>query len=106
MKRVVLVAPFNTLTRAVARKSRVLAFLMPSQIDNREQIRILLAGPSPPEITIIHGSKDISLPITMGRELAGIDHESINFHEIPDADHVGILVSHRDLIFQELLGKP
>lgn len=79
VKRIVLVAPFNTLTQAVARKSKLLAFLMPSRIDNRKQIKALLSGPSPPVITIIHGRQDASLPVAMGRELAAIDPEKIQF---------------------------
>lgn len=105
VRRIVLVAPFNTLDRAVALRSRVLAFILFSQIDNVEKVRLLLAKPSPPEITIIHGTRDTVLPVTMGRELAAVDPENILFHEIEDGGHVEILTSQRDLIFKAVLGK-
>lgn len=105
VKRIVLVAPFNTLRKAVAVKSKFLSILMPSQIDNREIIKKLLKRKSPPEITILHGTKDTSLPIAMGKELASIDDEKIIFHEFPDDDHVNILSRRSDLIFHSLNGQ-
>jgi pimeloyl-ACP methyl ester carboxylesterase len=104
VRRIVLVAPYNTLTRALARTSRILAFLIPSQIDNLAQIRTLLQRQPAPEISIIHGTLDTTLPVSMGRELVAIDPETIFFAEISAADHVSVLTLAQDQIFARLLG--
>ncbi len=104
VKRIVLVAPFTTLRKAVAEKSIILSLLMPAQIDNREIIRKLLAAEVSPEITIFHGARDTSLPVSMGRALAAIDPERIEYFELPEDDHVSLLTSRRDLIFRTLNG--
>ena len=101
--RIILVAPFNTLRKAVAQKSTILSVLMPAQIDNAKLIENILTNDDKPSITIIHGSKDISLPVEMGRELAEIDPELINYYELPESDHSSLLTTHRDLIFHTLL---
>ena len=103
VSRIVLVAPFDTLRKAVARRSVILAALMPAQIDNVKLIRNILANADKPSITIIHGSKDTSLPVETGRELAAVDPGHINYYEIPQGDHSSILTTHRDLIFYTLL---
>lgn len=105
VKRIVLVAPFTTLRKAVAEISFLLSVLMPAQIDNRQIIRQLLAGEDPPEITILHGVKDTSLPVEMGRELAAIAPDRINYFEFPEDDHVSILTTRRDLILDTLTNR-
>ncbi len=105
VKRIVLVSPFNTLTKAVALQSWLLSILMPSQINNNKIIRKLLDSDHPPQIMILHGSLDTTLPVTMGRELAAIDPEKIDFYEFTDDDHVSLLTTRRDLIFNLLNGR-
>jgi hypothetical protein len=100
---IVLVAPFDTLRRAVAQRSVILAVLMPAQIDNVALIKSILAKNDKPSITIIHGIRDTSLPVEMGRKLANLDTEFIEYFEIPQGDHVSILTTHRNLIFDSLL---
>ncbi len=102
--RIVLVAPYNTLKRAVSLRSEILALLMPAQIDNVSIIKTLLLRSNPPEIVIIHGTEDKSLPVQMARELFNIDTEMITYHEIPQGGHINILTTHRDLVFHSLLG--
>jgi pimeloyl-ACP methyl ester carboxylesterase len=104
VKRIVLVAPFDTLRRAVAVRSFLLAVLIPSQIDNRLLIAKLLAAPNPPAITILHGERDTTLPVRMGRNLHAVAPQKIAYREFPDDDHVSILTNQRDLIFATLLG--
>ena len=104
VQRIGLVAPFNTLRQAIAKKSLLLSILMPDKIDNRELIRILLASDQPPLITIYHGGLDTSLPISMGRELAALAPDRILFYEFPEDDHVNILSRRRNLIFRSLNG--
>lgn len=103
--RIVLVAPFNTLRKAVAVQSWLLSVIMPAQIDNRKIIRKLLQDQPAPQITILHGSLDKALPVSMGRELAAIDPGKITYYEFPEDDHVTILTTQRDLIFNTLNGQ-
>lgn len=99
---VVLVAPYNNLKDAVAhRLGRLIAYLMPAQVDNVALTATILAKPDPPRIVIVHGSKDRSLPVEMGRQVAAVD-ERVILHEIPTGDHVTVLTTHRDLIFHSL----
>ena len=106
VSRIVLVAPFDTLRNAVAQRSVILAALMPAQIDNVALIRSVLDSDDIgiPSITIIHGSKDTSLPVEMGRKLAAVNPDLIKYCEIPQGDHSSILTTHRDLIFHSLIG--
>lgn len=106
--RVVLVAPFTTLRKAVAQKSFLLSILMMAQVDNIKLLQSILADSNPYEtkVVIIHGTADKSLPFAMGEELAAINPKKILFFEIMDGDHTGILTSHRDLIFHATLGIP
>jgi pimeloyl-ACP methyl ester carboxylesterase len=103
VSRIILVAAFDTLRKAVAQRSIILAALMPAQIDNVKLIRNILANDPIPSLTIIHGSKDTSLPVEMGRKLAAVNPDLINYYEIPQGDHISVLTTHRDLIFHTLL---
>lgn len=105
VKRIVLVAPFDTLRRAVALKSWLLALILPSQIDNRELIDKLLHEPNPPAITIFHGAGDLTLPVRMGRNLREVAPERIDYREFPEAGHVDILTTRHDLIIATLTGR-
>jgi len=104
VERIVLVAPFNDLKQAVKQKSWLLSVLMPSQIDNRRLIRQLLAEDKPPRIIILHGAQDATLPISMGRELAQLEEEKIEFHPYAEDGHVDILTRRRRMIFTSLNG--
>ena len=41
----------------------------------------------------------------MGRELFAVDRAHLTYHEFPEDDHVSILSTRRDLIFQALNGR-
>lgn len=105
VRRIVLVAPFDTLRRAVALKSWLLALILPSQIDNRELIRALLHSPNPPTITILHSTNDQTLPVRMGRNLRDVAPDQLTYREFPDDSHVGILTTRHDLILDALSGR-
>lgn len=105
VKRIVLVAPFDTLRRAVALKSWFLALILPRQIDNLALIDRLLHGPNPPRISIFHGASDRTLPVRMGRNLRDVAPEKIDYREFPDDNHVGILSTRHDLILSALIGQ-
>ncbi|MBU0675423.1 MAG: alpha/beta fold hydrolase [Proteobacteria bacterium] len=102
--RIVLVAPFDTLRRAVAQKSFILSIIMPAQIDNQTLLQKILLHSQPPEVTILHGALDTTLPVEMGRTLAGVDSSKITYFEAQNDDHVSILTTHRELIFDSLVG--
>lgn len=104
INRIVLVSPFNTLRGAAAELSVFLSIIIPVQIDNRELIQKLVSRDQPPKITILHGAKDKSLPVTMGRELARLAPRKIRYYEFQNDDHVSILYKRRDLIFKSLNG--
>lgn len=101
---IVLVAPFSDLKEGVAEKSWFLSVIMPSQIDNRELLSTLLSAANPPQISILHGKRDTVLPFTMGRDLAQVDPEQIDFYPCANDDHTSILTNQRELIFGLLLG--
>ncbi len=90
---VVMLAPFNTMKRALFRKFGPLAWLIPDNIDNRKLLRSLLTGKPCPPITIIHGDADASLPVAMAEELAAIDPERVVLHIVPGGTHTSILAS-------------
>lgn len=104
VKRIVLVAPFDTLRRAVALKSWLLALILPSQIDNRELLAQLLHEPNPPAITIFHGASDQTLPVRMGRNLRDVAPERLDYREFPDDGHLAILSRRHTQILAALTG--
>lgn len=100
---IVLVSPFSDLKEGVKQRSWFLSVIMPSQIDNRQLIRDLLAKDDPPEINILHGKLDTVLPFSMGQELAQVAPDKTSFYPFEKDDHTSILTSQRDLIFTLLL---
>jgi hypothetical protein len=102
---IVLISPFNTLTEAVAVRSWLLSLIFPSEIDNKKILRALLQSEHPPKISILHGSLDTVLPVTMGRDLATVDPEQIDYYEFAEDGHVDILTARRDMIFHLLNGR-
>jgi uncharacterized protein len=100
--RIVLVAPFTTLRKALFKKVGPLAWLNPDQMDNRQWINKLCAQPKPPLITIIHGTNDQSVPVEMGKELSTRAEGCVVFHEIEGAGHMDILTLAQDLILNAI----
>ncbi len=102
IKTIVLVAPYDDLKHAVKQQSWFLSAIMPSQIDNRELLGILLSGSSPPDITIIHGGQDRNLPLSMSQELQQISPDKISLMIFPEDGHTDILHLRREIILQEI----
>ena len=100
--RIVLIAPFTNLRKALFKKIGPLAWLNPDQMDNRKRLKELCSQPNPPVITIIHGTNDLSIPIEMGRTLAAQSEGCVVFHEIEGAGHNDILKTSRDLILRSI----
>ena len=101
-ERIVLIATFNTLHRIIWKKYGPLAWLMPDRMDNKGRLKELSQRLNRPEVVIIHGTDDQTVPVEMGRDLAGLFPEWIVYHEIEGGDHVGILKTHEALIFRAL----
>ncbi len=102
VKRIVLLAPFTTLHKALLKQIGPLAYFNPDSMDNREMIKNLLTRDQPPKIIIIHGNQDETIPVEMARELALIDDEHIKYYEIPDGTHMSIIEKNRQIAYDAL----
>jgi uncharacterized protein len=100
--KIVLIAPFTTLRKALFKKVGPLAWLNPDQMDNGKWLENLCKQANPPLINIIHGTKDQIVPFGMGKELANRSNGSVIFHEIEGAGHVDIIKIAEDLIIKAL----
>ncbi len=105
VKRVILIAPFTTLRRAVFRRVGPLAWIMPDGLDNRKRLKDLHGKSPQPGVVLIHGEKDRSIPVRMGRSLASLYPDWIVYREIPGGGHVDILETQRPLIYDAIAGK-
>ena len=105
VRRIVLVAPFDTLRRAAALKSWFLALIMPRQIDNLALTAGLLQAPDPPAITVFHGTSDKILPVEMGRNIRAAAPERIDYREFPGDGHIDILFTRRAEIIGALTSR-
>ncbi|NQU45376.1 alpha/beta hydrolase [bacterium] len=101
-RRIVLVAPFTTMHKALFRRFGPLAWLIPNGLDNRLFLGRLHQRPDSPALTIFHGNADRSIPIRMGRSLAKPYPGWIRFVEVKGAGHVNILKSERKTILKAL----
>ena len=103
VRRIVLLAPFPTLRRALFRRLGPLAWIIPDNLDNREALRNILSNSPQTRITIIHGSLDESIPVRWGRNLAAINPDRIDMNEVPDGTHTSILTENMKIILNALL---
>lgn len=101
--RIVLVAPFTTML-AMARRTVgwPLCEVLVHRFDNLASLERIVAAGSPP-ITIIHGTADEVIPISMGRALAARWPAAIRFIAVDGADHNGIIAMADALIYRELV---
>lgn len=104
VQQLVLIAPFTSLKDMASRVvGPLLSHTLLHDYDNRTRLREVLAGAVPVPITIIHGSHDKIVPVTMGRELAALSPR-IDYVEIDRGDHNYILLTNRAEIRQAMLG--
>ena len=91
VRRVILLSPFTSL-RDMARRAIgwPLCWLLRHNFDNRARLAELAARPSPPQVTIFHGTEDTMIPMKMGRSLASMFPKIATFHEVPGATHDSI----------------
>jgi len=104
-QKILLISPMTTLSDQVKKmyggfKGTMLNIINPENYDNRARLKELLELTNPPEITIIHGTEDDLIPVTMGRELAALSPERINYYEIPERGHSGLIAQELDLIYK------
>ena len=94
MKRIVIVSPFTSLyDMARLTFGWPLCHLLIDRFDNRARLAELAARKPRPAVTIIHGDTDNIVPVTMGRELAGLYPDWIHYIELVGGDHNFILTS-------------
>jgi pimeloyl-ACP methyl ester carboxylesterase len=79
-----------------------MCWLLLHNFDNRARLGELAARAHPPRITILHGSDDQAVPVSMGRQLASLFPAMITFHEIPGAGHNTILLDGRAQILDAM----
>jgi pimeloyl-ACP methyl ester carboxylesterase len=92
VRRVVLLSPFTSL-RDMARRTVgwPLCWLLLHNFDNRARLKELAARPSPPRVTIFHGTADEVIPFKMGQTLGTMFPQITTFHAVPDATHDSIV---------------
>jgi pimeloyl-ACP methyl ester carboxylesterase len=99
--RIVLVSPFTSMLDMARRTvGWPLCQLLHHRFDNRARLAEIAATGAPPTV-IFHGTDDEVIPVAMGRDLAS-GFPAIAYHEIPGADHNGILDQARELIDQAM----
>ncbi len=96
MRRIVLMSPFTSMRDMAATVvGRPLSRFLRHQYDNRAPLERILAreekGEGKLEVTIIHGEDDRIIPVTMGKTLAGMAPDRIQWHPVPGADHNDLL---------------
>ena len=90
--RIVLLAPFTSLADMVRHLfGGWLVPLLRHPFENREPLQMVLERNPTPAILIAHGDRDEVVPVEMGRELASLNQEKVEYLEIPDTGHNDIL---------------
>ena len=90
--RIVLLAPFTSLADMVRHLfGGWLVPLLRHSFENRKPLQMVLERNPTPAILIAHGDRDEVVPVEMGRELASLNQEKIEYLEIPDTGHNDIL---------------
>ncbi len=100
-RRIVLIAPFNTLRKVAFKQVGPLAWFIPD-MDNCKSIKELCSLPDPPKIVIFHGAVDETLPVSMSRDLAACSPGCVEYHEIEEAGHTDILHNEWGMIVNAL----
>ena len=100
---VVLLAPFTTLRRAMWHRFGPLAWILPDNLHSLDMLQRLCRMHPGVRITIIHGTADKVIPVTMGRELRDVAPARVELHEREGGTHTSVLGAH-DLVFDALLG--
>ncbi len=104
VKRIVLIAPFTTMRDMAVRSVGIpLNYLLMHNFDNRARLSELSSHKNPPRLTIIHGDRDNVIPVKMGRKLAREFPGLVEYVEIQNADHNGIIDGAEKQIFSAMM---
>lgn len=88
----VLVAPFTSMLDMAARRvGRPLCYLLRHRYDNRRRLVELVSRSPAPRVVIFHGTADRLVPVEMGRELAALGGDTVEYVEVPGRDHGDIV---------------
>jgi uncharacterized protein len=99
----VLIAPFTNMEDMVKRFTGIRpGMLLLDRFDNVGALSRVCAQTPPPAVTIVHGEKDALIPFNLGRSLAQINSDRIEFHNIPEASHHTVFWAARELIYAKL----
>jgi pimeloyl-ACP methyl ester carboxylesterase len=98
VQKVVLIAPFTTLREEAATMlGGWIARLLIESYDNRANLVEVIKRNPAARIAIFHGTRDLVIPVRMGRELAR-EFPFVEFFAVKDADHVSVLNHAHDKI--------
>jgi pimeloyl-ACP methyl ester carboxylesterase len=103
---VVLLCPFTSMRdMANARVSPALSWLLHHNFDNRASLGALLAAAPDARVTLVHGTMDTAIPVSMSRQLAAGHPGKVTLIELPKADHNDFVWDELPLIQGLILGQ-
>jgi pimeloyl-ACP methyl ester carboxylesterase len=87
-----IIAPFTS-TKAMARRmfGPLIAPFVYHIYDNMARLEEIHAQETVPRIVMIHGDRDATIPVRMGREIAEKYPETIQYIELQGKQHVDVL---------------
>ena len=92
VRKIVVISTFTTMDDMVRAQIRVpLGRFLRHRFDNVSSLQAILSQNRVPEISLFHGQADEVIPPAMGRALARLDPNLINFVEIPGAGHDNVV---------------
>jgi uncharacterized protein len=107
VRRIVLIAPFTSIGDMARRTAGFVGrALVSNGFDSTARIPRIVAQDPPPRILIVHGKRDRTIPVGMGRALAALGGEHAEFVEFPGANHTSILYEARDRILEFMSPPP
>jgi alpha-beta hydrolase superfamily lysophospholipase len=103
VRRMILLAPFTNMV-AIARHivGWPLCNFVPDHYDNEARLSELERRQPRPEILIIHGVRDPVVPVDMGRELAHLYPQWIEYEELPGGTHQSFFHQDRERVLQAM----
>ena len=103
VRKVMLISPFTSMEDMAALVvGRWGTPFLRHNFDNRARLRELLKRDPAPEIHLFHGTEDETVPVSMGRELAGFDPQKIRYTELSNSTHNSVLDDARSAILKSL----
>jgi len=102
-KRIILLAPFTSLKDMARRVVGVpFCYALTHHLDNHDRLLEISQQSPRPEVFLIHGHNDATIPIEMGKQLSDSFPGMIKFVPLPIADHQTVLSKNNDTIFKAM----